>query len=67
MPGHAFPGHPPNPGVPGHAFPKLRSRITQRLSMDKIGTWLAIIGVVIGFIVLGWLLFAENPRGKRKK
>jgi hypothetical protein len=35
--------------------------------MDKLGTWLAIIGVVIGFIVLGWLLFAENPRGKRKK
>ncbi len=35
--------------------------------MDKIGTWLAIIGVVIGFVVLGWLLFAEAPRDKNKK
>ena len=35
--------------------------------MDKIGTWLAIVGVVIGFVVLGWLLFAESPRDKHKK
>ena len=35
--------------------------------MDKIGTWLAIIGVVIGFIVLGWLLFSEAPKDKNKK
>jgi hypothetical protein len=35
--------------------------------MDKIGTWLAIIGVVIGFVVLAWLLFAEAPRDKTKK
>ena len=35
--------------------------------MDKIGTWVAIIGVVMGFIVLAWLLFADNPRDKRKK
>jgi hypothetical protein len=35
--------------------------------MDKLGTWLAIIGVVIGFMVLGWLRFADNPRDKRKK
>jgi hypothetical protein len=36
--------------------------------MDKIGTWLAIIGVVIGFAVLGWLLFAEAPKnGKKNK
>jgi len=35
--------------------------------MDKLGTWLAITGVAIGFIVLGWLLFAENPRDKNKK
>ena len=35
--------------------------------MDKIGTWLAIIGVVIGFVVLAWLLFADAPRDKNKK
>jgi hypothetical protein len=35
--------------------------------MDKLGTWLAIIGVVIGFAVLAWLLFAGNPRDKKKK
>jgi len=35
--------------------------------MDKIRTWLAIVGVVIGFAVLAWLLFAENPRDKHKK
>jgi hypothetical protein len=35
--------------------------------MDKLGTWLAITGVAIGFIVLGWLLFSENPSGKNKK
>jgi hypothetical protein len=35
--------------------------------MDKIGTWLAIIGVAIGFVVLAWLLFSEGPKDKRKK
>lgn len=35
--------------------------------MDKIGTWLAIGGVVIGFIVLGWLLFSDNSSNKKKK
>ena len=35
--------------------------------MDKLGTWLAICGVVIGFIVLGWLLFSEAPKDKNKK
>lgn len=35
--------------------------------MDKLGTWVAIIGVAIGFIVLGWLLFAEAPKDKNKK
>jgi hypothetical protein len=35
--------------------------------MDKIGTWLALTGVAIGFIVLGWLLFSENPDKKKKK
>jgi hypothetical protein len=35
--------------------------------MEKLPTWLAIAGVAIGFIVLGWLLFSENPSGKNKK
>jgi hypothetical protein len=35
--------------------------------MDKLGTWLAITGVAIGFIVLAWLLFSENPSSKNKK
>ncbi len=35
--------------------------------MDKIGTWLAITGVAIGFIVLGWLLFSDNPKKRNKK
>lgn len=35
--------------------------------MDKLGTWLAITGVAIGFIVLGWLLFSGNPSDKNKK
>jgi hypothetical protein len=34
--------------------------------MDKIGTWLALTGVAIGFIVLGWLLFSEGPKDKKK-
>lgn len=34
--------------------------------MDKLGTWLAITGVAIGFMVLGWLLFSENPSDKNK-
>ncbi len=35
--------------------------------MDKLGTWLAVIGVAIGFIVLGWLLFSENPKENKNK
>ena len=35
--------------------------------MDKLGTWLAITGVAIGFMVLGWLLFSDNPSDKHKK
>jgi len=59
---------PPSPARRDAPFTKLRSRIAhQRVFMDKIGTWLAIIGVVIGFAVLAWLLFAESPRDKRKK
>lgn len=34
--------------------------------MEKLGTWLAITGVAIGFIVLAWLLFAETPKDKKK-
>jgi hypothetical protein len=35
--------------------------------MDKIGTWRAITGVAIGFIVLGWLLCSGILSDKRKK
>jgi len=35
--------------------------------MEKLGTWLAITGVVIGFAVLVWLLFADNSTAKKKK
>ena len=35
--------------------------------MDKLGTWLAITGVAIGFIVLGWLLFSENPLARTRR
>jgi hypothetical protein len=34
--------------------------------MDKLGTWLAIGAVAVGFVVLLWLLFADNPREKKK-
>jgi hypothetical protein len=34
--------------------------------MEKLGTWLAIAGVAIGFVVLAWLLFAEGPTDKKK-
>jgi hypothetical protein len=33
--------------------------------MDKLGTWLAIAGVAVGFLVLVWLLFAEGPSDKK--
>ena len=35
--------------------------------MDKLGTWLAIAAVAVGFVVLVWLLFADTPRDKKKK
>jgi hypothetical protein len=35
--------------------------------MEKLGTWIAITLVGIGFIVLAWLLFAENPTDKDRK
>jgi hypothetical protein len=36
--------------------------------MEKLGTWLAITGVAIGFIILLWLLFsdASQKTGKKK-
>jgi hypothetical protein len=34
--------------------------------MEKLGTWLAITGVAIGFIILVWILFAENKDQKKK-
>ena len=35
--------------------------------MEKLGTWLAITGVVIGFAVLVWLLFADNSGDKKEE
>ncbi len=35
--------------------------------MDKLGTWLAVTGVAIGFVVLAWLLFSDNSNDKKKK
>ena len=35
--------------------------------MEKLTTWLAVTGVVIGFIVLAWLLFSDQPRDKKNK
>ena len=35
--------------------------------MEKLGTWFAIIAVTVGFAILVWLLFAENPKDKKKK
>jgi hypothetical protein len=35
--------------------------------MEKLGTWLAISAVAVGFAILVWLLFAENPKDKKKK
>jgi len=35
---------------------------------EKLGTWLAIAAVTIGFVVLAWLLFAEDKKdGKKNK
>ena len=34
--------------------------------MDKLGTWVAIAAVAVGFVVLAWLLFAEGPNDKKK-
>ena len=34
--------------------------------MDILGTWLALSAVAVGFVVLVWLLFADNPKDKKK-
>ncbi len=34
--------------------------------MEKLGTWLAIGAVVIGFFILAWLLFADPPPKKKQ-
>ncbi len=34
--------------------------------MEKLGTWVAIAAVAVGFVVLAWLLFAEGPKDKKK-
>ena len=44
----------------------LQSGLIRRYAMDKLGTWLAITGVAIGFMVLGWLLFSDNSSNKKK-
>jgi hypothetical protein len=32
--------------------------------MQNIGTWLALLGVAIGFVILLWLLFKEPSEKK---
>lgn len=34
--------------------------------MDKLGTWLAIGAVALGFVILMWLLFSETPKKHNK-
>jgi hypothetical protein len=34
---------------------------------EKLGTWLAIAAVAVGFAVLAWLLFAERSNEKKPK
>ena len=33
--------------------------------MEKLGTWLAITAVGVGFIILVWLLFSEPSKDKQ--
>ena len=35
--------------------------------MDKLGTWLALTAVAVGFVIMVWLLFAETPKKDKKK
>lgn len=32
---------------------------------EKLGTWLAIAAVAVGFVILAWLLFAKGPDDQR--
>ena len=34
---------------------------------EKFGTWFAIAAVTVGFAVLAWLLFSDNPDDMKKK
>lgn len=34
---------------------------------EKLGTWLAIAAVAVGFVILAWLLFAEGPDDRKRK
>jgi len=34
---------------------------------EKLGTWLAIAAVAVGFVILAWLLFAEGSNEKKHK
>jgi len=34
--------------------------------VEKLGTWLAIAAVAVGFVILVWLLFSEAPAEKKK-
>ena len=45
----------------------LQRTSTDEELMEKLGTWLAVTGVAIGFIVLVWLLFSDNPSDKKNK
>lgn len=40
---------------------------SQDRTMDKLGTWLAVSAVAVGFVILVWLLFADNPKDNKKK
>ena len=35
--------------------------------MENLGTWLAIGGVAIGFVILVWLLFADTSQDKQNQ
>jgi hypothetical protein len=34
--------------------------------VEKLGTWLAISAVAVGFVILLWLLFADNSKDHKK-
>jgi hypothetical protein len=49
------------------ALLRIAAANSQDRPMDKLGTWLAISAVAVGFVVLVWLLFADNPKDNKKK